>query len=85
MQADCIIYENVMKSTQKNQKKPHKNKRDNIFIKAVKYKRYSIPSLYSGLFIWDNQTTVDKGMAQEPYIYIQENIQCYCYKAQLSK
>ena len=34
------------------------------FIKALKYKHHSIPSLCSCLFIWDNQTTVDMRPAQ---------------------
>ena len=39
-------------------------------LQATQYKRHSSPSLYSCLFIWDSQTTVDKGMDQEPSIYI---------------
>ena len=37
------------------------------------YKCHSIPSLCSCLFIWGNQTTVDKRPAQEPSIYLHKN------------
>ena len=40
----------------------------NIFIKTLKYKLHSIPSLYSCLFIWDNKTIVDTATAQKPSI-----------------
>ena len=39
-----------------------------IMIEALKYKRHLIPSLYSCVFIWDNQTTVDTAKAREPSI-----------------
>ena len=40
------------------------------FHQALKYKRHLIPSLCSCLFIWDNQTTVDKRPAQELSIHV---------------
>ena len=41
----------------------------NTIIATLKYKRHLSMSLYSCLFVWDNQTTVDTGTAREPSIY----------------